>query len=238
MRASGGSCAAAAPGYAAAMLSGDEYDLTSGAGLMACPRCDALHIGHAPEPGETLRCIRCGTVLASPRGGAFARVVALSLAVLALMAAAMFLPFLRISRFGFGNETSLFDVALAFSQGALLPLAVLVLAFIIGLPVLRALLLIYTLLPLASGRRPFPGARAAFRLSEALRPWSMAEIFVIGTAVALVKVAGLAHVGLGPAFWAFCGLMVANAAGDALTCAATVWNALDPQDAPLPGPTG
>ena len=36
----------------------------------------------------------------------------------------------------------------------------------------------------------------AFRLAEALQPWSMAEIFVIGCAVALVKIADLAEHGL------------------------------------------
>ena len=61
------------------------------------------------------------------------------------MVGAVFFPFLEISRMGFGNETSLFGVAMAFSHGALLPLTVALLATIVGLPVMRALLLVYTL---------------------------------------------------------------------------------------------
>lgn len=203
------------------------YDLATGAGLIACPRCDALHVERELEPGETARCARCQAVLASPRAGAFTRIIALSFTTLVLMVGAVFFPFLEISRMGFGNQTSLFGVAMAFSHGALVPLTVALLATIVGLPVARSLLLVYTLLPLSRGRPPWPHAVPAFRLSEALRPWSMAEIFVIGTAVALVKVGGLATISFGPAFWAFCGLIVVNAASNAFTSATTIWDAIE-----------
>jgi paraquat-inducible protein A len=209
------------------MLTEGAYDLTTGAGLVACPRCDALHVERELEPGEAARCVRCNTVLASPRAGAFTRIIALSFASLVLMVGAVFFPFLEISRMGFGNQTSLFGVAMAFSQGALLPLTVALLGSIVGLPVLRAVLLVYTLVPLSRGRRPFSHAVPAFRLSEALRPWSMAEIFVIGTAVALVKVGGLANISFGPAFWAFCALILVNAASNAYTSATTIWDAIE-----------
>lgn len=209
-----------------------DYDLTTGAGLIACPRCDALHIERELQPGETARCVRCNKVLAAPRAGAFTRLIALSFTSLVLMVGAVFFPFLEISRMGFGNETSLFGVTMAFAEGALVPLTVALLGTIVGLPVLRALLLVYTLLPLSRNRRPYAHAVRAFRLSESLRPWSMAEIFVIGTAVALVKIGGLANISFGPAFWAFCALILVNAASDAYTSAATIWDAIE--DAGLP----
>ena len=55
----------------------------------------------------------------------------------------------------------------------------------------------------------------------------MAEIFVIGTAVALVKVAGLATVHLGPAFWAFCALIFVNLASRAFMCQTSIWDAIE-----------
>lgn len=217
------------------MLTEGAYDISTGAGLIACPRCDALHLERELEPGETARCVRCNSVLASPRAGAFTRIIALSFASLVLMVGAVFFPFLKISRMGFGNQTSLFDVALAFSQGPLLPLTVALLGTIVGLPVLRALLLVYTLLPLSRGKAPFHQAVTAFRLSEKLRPWSMAEIFVIGTAIALVKVGGLATISFGPAFWAFCGLILVNAASNAFTSATTIWDAIEDAGMPTDG---
>lgn len=209
------------------MLTEGSYDLSTGAGLIACPRCDALHLERELAPGETARCVRCNTVLASPRAGAFTRIIALSFASLILMVGAVFFPFLEISRMGFGNQTSLFGVAMAFSSGPLMPLTVALLGTIVGLPVLRAILLVYTLLPLSRGQAPYHHAVTAFRMSEKLRPWSMAEIFVIGTAVALVKVGGLATISLGPAFWAFCGLIMVNAASNAFTSSTTIWDAIE-----------
>ena len=204
-----------------------QYDLSTGEGLLACPRCDALHVEEELAEGETARCIRCGTVLAKPRGGAFSQLIALSFTSMVLLLGAVFFPFLEISRMGFGNVTSLFGVALAFADGVLLPLVLAVLAMVIGLPVLRAFLLVYTLVPLAQGSAPYRHAATAFRLSETLRPWSMAEIFVIGTSVALVKVAGLATVHLGPAFWAFCALILVNLASRGFMCQTTIWDAIE-----------
>lgn len=204
-----------------------SYDLTTGAGLVACPRCDALHIEEELEHGETARCVRCRTILANPRAGAFGQLIALSFTSMILMVGAVFFPFLEISRMGFGNATSLFGVALAFADGILLPLVIAVLAMIVALPVFRAFLLLYTLVPLAQGRPPHRHAADAFRISEKLKPWSMAEIFVIGTSVALVKVAGLAKVSLGPAFWAFCALIFVNLASRAFMSQATIWDAIE-----------
>ena len=135
-------CAAAGAVYVGAMLIEGQYDLTTGAGLLACPRCDALHIEEELLSGEVARCVRCNTVLARPREGAFTRIVALSLTQVVLMIAATFFPFLQISRMGFGNDTSLFGVALAFSHGWMIPLTVAVIVFIVALPVMRALLLL------------------------------------------------------------------------------------------------
>lgn len=217
------------------MIEAGQYDMKTGAGLIACPRCDALHVETELADGETARCIRCGTVLARPREGAFTQIVALSFTSLVLMVAAVFFPFLEISRMGIGNATSLFGVAMAFSEGWLMPLTVAVLAFIVGLPALRAALLVYVLLPMRGRGRPARHAGAAFRLSELLRPWSMAEIFVIGTSVALVKVGGLATVSLGPAFWAFCALILVSAASDVFTCSATIWDTLEDRGAFVDG---
>lgn len=205
----------------------NEFNLETGEGLIACPNCDALHVEEEITAGETARCIRCDTVLASPRTGAFVRLIALAFTTMVLMVGAVFFPFLEISRMGFGNATSLFGVALAFADGVLLPLVLALLVMIVGLPVFRACLLLYTLMPLAQGRPAHRYATTAFRWSEHLRPWSMAEIFVIGTSVALVKIAGLANVHLGPAFWAFCALIFVNLISHSFMSRATIWDAIE-----------
>ena len=217
------------------MMKTGQYDLRTGEGLIACPRCDALHIEEELRDGEVARCIRCDTVLAKPRSGAFVQIIALSFASIVLLMAAVFFPFLEISRAGFGNATSLFGVAMAFADGVLLPLVMAILSAVVGLPVLRALLLVYTLVPLAKGIAPHRHAATAFRWSEELRPWSMAEIFVIGTVVALVKIGGMANIHLGPAFWSFCALLLVNLVSHRFLSPATIWEALEDAGAATDG---
>ncbi len=229
------SCVDRSAVYFGAMTSEGHYDLRTGEGLIACPRCDALHIEEELLDGETARCIRCDTVLAKPRSGAFVQIIALSFASIVLLMAAVFFPFLEISRAGFGNATSLFGVAMTFADGVMLPLVLAVLGAVVGLPVIRALLLVYTLTPLTRGLAPHRHAASAFRWSEELRPWSMAEIFVIGTVVALVKIGGMANIHLGPAFWSFCALLVVNLCSHRFLSPATVWDALEDAGVPTDG---
>ena len=80
---------------------------------------------------------------------------------------------------------------------------------------------------MAIGWRPARGARRAFRWVEAVRPWAMGEVFIVGVSVALVKIAGLAQITLGPAFWAFAGLVVLTVLNDTFTCRLTVWRTLE-----------
>ncbi|SOB92004.1 paraquat-inducible protein A [Rhodobacter sp. JA431] len=195
--------------------------------LVACPACDLLMSVPDLTSETRCRCPRCHHLLYAPRKQIFAKVIALSLTVAILMVGAVFFPFLQISAGGISHASSIFDAALAFSDGLLLPLSVAVMALIVVLPMLRVTLLIYTLWPLSQGHRPWPQARRAMHFAEAIQPWSMAEIFVVGAVVALVKLAGLATVTLGPAFWAFGLLVVVVTVKDNLICDWTLWQALD-----------
>ncbi|MBN2741364.1 MAG: paraquat-inducible protein A [Rhodobacteraceae bacterium] len=195
-------------------------------GLIACPRCDVLHRAEELADGQRAKCARCGTVLMWPREGAFLHVVSFSFTGMILMIGAIFFPFLEIAAGGLSHKSSIFGVAMAFSDGFLAPLAFAVLAMIVALPIFRFVALIYTLWPLANGRPAYRHAATTFRLVQELQPWAMAEIFIIGTAVALVKIAGLATVSLGPAFWAFCALIIVIALKNSFVSDWTIWKAI------------
>lgn len=193
---------------------------------IACPHCDALLRVVPLSEDERARCPRCGSLLVTPRARSFLQVVALAFTAMILMFGAVFFPFLGISSHGFSHDSSVFEVAMAFFDGWLAPLSVAVLGVIVALPTLRFLALIYTLWPLANGRPAWRHARFAFRMVEHLQPWSMAEIFIVGTAVALVKIGGLAEVSVGPAFWAFCGLIIVTALKNAFMSKWSIWEAI------------
>lgn len=204
----------------------DPHRTTPARDLVACPRCDAIQRASAPPPGGRVRCVRCATTLIAAPRLAVAHVLMLSSSVLVLMAGVVTLPFISIHSHGLANRSSVLDAALAFAGGPMAGLAVAVLALIVLIPATRAALLLYALAPLAAGRAPFRHARAAFALDEDLKPWSMAEIFVIGVAVALVKIADLATVELGPAFWLFGALVLLSVLQDNAYDRWTIWRAL------------
>ncbi|MXQ06885.1 paraquat-inducible protein A [Alphaproteobacteria bacterium GH1-50] len=195
--------------------------------LIACPSCDALYTAKRPAKGERAACARCHTVLIAPRRNAGLRIIAYALASLVLVMGALAFPFLGLSVAGLGNKATLIDAALAFSEGPFVILSLAVVALIVFLPALRLLLTIYVLTPLVLDRPAWPGAKRAFRWAERIKPWSMAEIFVIGCAVALVKLVDLARVELGPAFWMFSVLVVLLVVQDTLMCRWSVWRALN-----------
>ncbi len=176
--------------------------------LIACPTCDMLHREIDVPVGGRLRCRRCATVLMTNRPNALDRALAGAFASVILMLAALFFPFLELSIAGIHRRASLLDAALAYQSGIVAPLSAATALFIVVLPLIRAAALAYTLLPLRLGRPPAAGANRAFRLAAHLRPWAMAEVFLIGVVVALVKIGGMASVDLGPAFWAMAALVL------------------------------
>ncbi|NJO38965.1 MAG: paraquat-inducible protein A [Rhizobiales bacterium] len=195
--------------------------------MVACPTCDTLHRLPDVAPGGRARCIRCHQVLITPRNSAMTRIVMLATTSTVLMLAAISFPFLSLEARGLTQQSSVIDTILAYSQGLMLPLSLAIAALIVVLPLLRLLAILYTLVPMAIGFAPAKGAARAFRLAEALKPWAMAEIFIVGVAVALVKVADLAHLTIGPAFWAFVGLVLITVLQDSFMCRLTIWRTLE-----------
>jgi paraquat-inducible protein A len=198
-----------------------------GATLVCCPVCDALHhVGDVPDDLR-LRCVRCRTVIAVGRPEAILRIVVLAATALILMTIVVFYPFLQLRNGVFRSTASVFETVTSFEQGVMAPLSVAVAAFVIFLPVARLGMLIWALGPLAFERRALPGAAWSLRMAELLKPWAMAEIFMVGVAVALVKLADLATLSMGPAFWSFAAMVVITTLKDTQMSKHTIWHALD-----------
>lgn len=195
--------------------------------LVCCPVCDALHEVGEVEDGERLRCIRCATVIAVGRPEAIVRIVVLASTSLILMTIVIFYPFLELRNGVFTSRASVFDTVMSFTEGIMAPLSIAVACFVIILPVVRLGTLIWALGPLSIDRAPLPGAAFALRWAEILKPWAMAEIFMVGVAVALVKLADLATLSTGPAFWSFASIVFITALQDTQMSKHSIWSALD-----------
>ncbi|WP_284323396.1 paraquat-inducible protein A [Cypionkella aquatica] len=197
------------------------------ADLVACPQCDTLHRLVLVAAGQKARCRRCHSVLMSPHASAMTKIVMLALTATVLMIAAITFPFLTLEARGLTQRNSVIDAILAFSSGLMLPLSLAIAGLIVVLPLMRLAAILYVLAPMAIGWAPAKGAMRAFRFAQVLKPWAMAEIFIVGVAVALVKVAGLAILTIGPAFWAFTALVLVTVLNDNFMCRLTIWRTLE-----------
>ncbi|MEM8553196.1 MAG: paraquat-inducible protein A [Pseudomonadota bacterium] len=201
--------------------------MTQTSTTVGCPVCDAVYALPLDMEGQSAQCGRCGFQLTARRPAAIGQVVGLSITMAALMVIVIFTPFLTLRSGQFEAKASVYDTILGFSTGIMVPLAVAVFLFILVLPIMRMVLLVYALTPMLIGRRNFPQAARALRYAFTMRPWAMAEIFMVGVAVALVKLAGLATISMGMAFWAFGAVVLISAYQDTFMCRNTLWTMLD-----------
>lgn len=191
--------------------------------LIACPACDTLHVVGPVSPGQVARCTQCHFTLIAPKHDTLNRTIALALASAVLMMTMLCFPFLTMSRQGLSHEVSVLGIVFALSDGWYLLLAIGVALFVITLPMVRAAALVYVMWALRRDRVA-PQSKRVFRFAEWLAPWAMSEIFIIGTGVALVKVAGLAKISFDAAFWLFCVLVLVLALQNAAVCRWTIWS--------------
>jgi paraquat-inducible protein A len=89
-------------------------------------------------------------------------------------------------------------------------------------PLAQILIFLYVLVPLR-GKRRVPGQHALFRILTPLRPWAMAEIFMLGALVALVKLAAMADVEPRIALASYGLLMFTLAALTSMTPSEQIW---------------
>ncbi len=183
--------------------------------ILACQSCDLLHQVPLTLESSTARCSRCGGVFYRKKRNSLDRTLALTIAASILFVIANVLPFLSFDMNGRATETTLSSgVFELFDQGEFL-LSGLVLLTAILAPGLELGMLLYVLLPMRLGKRPWALA-LVFRALVRLRPWSMMEIFLIGILVALVKLSDEATIVPGLGIWFF-GALVLVLAGAAFS---------------------
>lgn len=176
-------------------------------GLLACPDCDALHRRRTLRLGEKARCIRCGAVLYRHSHLEPGQVLPLVVGALVTYVIANVFPIVDLEIQGQSNSATLFGSILAlWGEGRQL-VSILVFATTLLFPLVDLLAMLTLLLTFRRGRPAM-----LWRFAEALRPWGMIEVFMLGMLVALVKLSHLAHVLPGVALWAFAALTLLMAA--------------------------
>jgi len=197
--------------------------------LIACQSCDLLHNRQDLQMGEFARCNRCHQVIQTCKPMSIDRTLAGVLAGIVLLVISLCLPFLSLSKSGVESTISVIDAVIALWVSDMRWLGILTLAFIILLPLLRLLLLAWVLWRIRFDRKVRRPMRTAFRWAVALEPWAMADIFMVGVVVSLVKISSLANLDAGLAFWSLLGLVAVSILINLTLCKDVVWAKLRPQ---------
>jgi paraquat-inducible protein A len=160
---------------------------------IACPDCDLLQ--RVPEllPGDKARCPRCGWTVATRTIDPLDRPLALTIAALIALIVANAAPLMGLSAVGRQASTTIIGGAYQmWMQGQQITAVIVAFCAVIA----PAGYILFMLAALLSVRRP-PAPRwvgEMLRWADAMRPWSMNEVMLLGILVALIKIAELASV--------------------------------------------
>ena len=198
--------------------------------MIACPECDALQQEPRRVPrGTSVRCWRCKCVLIqeSRRGPDFVFSLIVAGAVLFIVGNAF--PLVSLEAQGKGVTTTLFGAVLHMWTQDLQLVAGLVFVTTILAPAFDLSAMLYLSLGMVrmdAGRTSAmpPLSARVLRAVQAVRPWGMLEVFMLGALVSIVKLGQMAAVVVGPALYSIGALILVLAWANSAFNPRDVWS--------------
>jgi paraquat-inducible protein A len=175
--------------------------------LVVCEECDLVHRRADLFVGQQSRCRRCGALLGRGHRLVPSSQLALALASLIVFVIGNVADIVTLDLAGQHVTASLPQAIVATWQSGQQAVALLAGATAFAFPLAVVLLRLWVLLPLALGQRSaafLPAMRALRWVSR----WSMVEVFLLGSLVAIVRSAGMATVVPGAGIFAYTALML------------------------------
>ncbi len=193
--------------------------------LIRCHECDLLQTVPPLADGSDAACARCDSSLVSHKADGFQRAFVLYLTALILLGLANAFPIMTLKVQGHVQSSHLMSGAIDLFREGMWEIAVAVILFVVVVPLCKILIGIAVVGPLAFDRkaRRAPGL---YRLFDALHPWSMMEIFLLGVLVAYTKLMDLATVDFGISMFCFVALIIVVILADAAVDPHDVWERL------------
>lgn len=200
--------------------------------LRECPGCGMFQMVESLAPRRMARCPRCNTLLRRTGADPVATAFALNLAAVGILGISCATTMLTVSKVGMVHSATLFSGPQGLRSHGLAELAVVVLFTTIAAPILKLFMTLYVLTGLRMAVPPLH-LRVVFAWVERLRPWSMIEVYLLGVAVAYVKLSALVNIEIGVALYALAVLLVTMIAADAALDSQGVWERIDRRALPL-----
>jgi paraquat-inducible protein A len=161
---------------------------------IACEICDTLHHKHHLTGRASARCTRCGSTLYRHVGLRSAdRELAIAFASLITFLIANAFPIVELETNGLTTRTTLIGAIINLVNGDRTLIAGVVALVTIVFPLIEMMALIYLLMPLRLGYKP-AGFDRVLRTIQAVRPWGMIEVFMLGILITVVKMTSIARV--------------------------------------------
>jgi paraquat-inducible protein A len=166
--------------------------------LVACHECDKLYRYERIPVGSKATCYGCGSLLYRHIPNSLNRSLALYLTALILFFIANVFPFLSLELGGRVVEDILLSGGWNLYKQGMGELGLLIIFTSFAFPLFIILGMLYILVPIRFGVVP-PAMGPVYRLVEAIIPWSLVGVFMLGVLIAIVKLQDLANVITGPA---------------------------------------
>jgi paraquat-inducible protein A len=173
--------------------------------LLLCDGCAAVYRRVRLASGQTARCRRCGDPLGRGHAMSLEGQLALALAALIVFLVANLSTVVELNLRGVRSSSTLMGAVMATWDAGQETIAAIAFATAFFFPLAVILLRLYVLAPLTAGMQPPYFIWAMRALRHATR-WSMLEVFMLGTLIALVRSANLAIASPGPGIFAFAAL--------------------------------
>lgn len=164
-----------------------------------CGECDALFTLPPLQRIQVAYCPRCNARIEKGHDWSLTRLAAVAVAALVLMPFAFSEPLIAIRLLGTRITASLLDgIGLMTQQGS--PLTASMVAFCtLGAPLTLVLAILYLFI----GRQLGMNLRPVLLMLDRVKEWVMLDIYLIGMAVACIKVKDFADISPGPALAAY-----------------------------------
>ncbi len=190
--------------------------------LIACHECDLLHTFKAIPIGGKAICIRCGAFLYRNVPNSIDRALALYLAAFMLFILTNTFPFITLKIGGHIEENIMASGAFAFIRFGMSELSILVLITGFIFPFLVITGMLYVLFSVKFGYRFWKMAKV-LRITQAISPWSLLGVFMLGVLISFVKLRDMATVIPGIALPSLAAFLVVSTAAHASVDVSQIW---------------
>jgi paraquat-inducible protein A len=182
--------------------------------MIACRDCDLLQQEVEVPVRGAAQCARCGAVLYRGKSASLDHTLAYLIAAAILFGIANAYPLLSLDAQGLTTSTTIFGVIRALYDDGERAISALAFMTMILFPAIEMSAVLSMLVPLKLGVVPryLP---VLFRTVEAVKPWGMVSVFMLGALVSLVKLRHIAEVDVGIAMYALGGFLLMLTASEA-----------------------